>query len=769
MAFLYFPLGAAVFYAFRYFPYLTTIGLAVSVAFLLRKRHFLFAGVLLFGVLYALIRQGDSIAAHGPSAGRPVSAKGVFTSAPKTTGLRAPTILGLRAPTILGLRAPTSGEGFSQGFKVGSIKDLKTGRTLHPGETLTVFSDREFEQGRRYRLKVIIKKPERLNPGDYSRPYAVLMDVIETGGVSRLEAMRARLNALFMERFGPERAGLLMALTTGERRFVSEGLMESFNSAGLTHLLSISGTHFGLMSILLFSVFRLSLRLLPYRQFERLTVYITPNQMSIALALPVMLFYLGISGGSVPAVRSFVMINIFLVGLAIGRKSQWLISLAIAASLLTLWRPDVLLDLSFLMSFSAVLFIGYFAVEGRRRPGFFKRTLVVTVSALLGVAPLVAYFFHRLSLVSPVSNLIVTPLVGFALVPASIAASFCYIAFGAFPAGRLIGWGSDLSVYLTSALGSLPFSEVKIPAFPVFIVLVYYACFFLYMTSKRKYILALPLIAVLLYIGFASAEKRSLTVTFLDAGRGDSSVVELPDGKALVVDTGISGRQTKAYLDYRAIKDIDALVLSHSHADHTGGAGYLIGRYRVKEVWDNGRLSYPEGLSKDIRLRSPKRGDFLDAGDYRIYVLHPYKEFYCGGDEDSEENNHSLVIKVEGKRGFLFTGDIETEAQDDMARLGKWLRCDLLKAPHHGSSGSAHEGFLNAVSPEVAIVTGKKLSPRMKAALKDAKVFFTAEGAVKIEDRPEGLRIKRFTDSGLKRTKTLYGELENLKRLFAVW
>jgi len=114
------------------------------------------------------------------------------------------------------------------------------------------------------------------------------------------------------------------------------------------------------------------------------------------------------------------------------------------------------------------------------------------------------------------------------------------------------------------------------------------------------------------------------------------------------------------------------LTLTHSHPDHAGGLAYLLERFAVKEVWDNGRIDYPEGIFRFQKRQILERGDVIESGQYTIQVLHPYPEFSTQeGDEYEEDNNSSLVIRISGKgHSFLFAGDIEEDAEDDLSHVG---------------------------------------------------------------------------------------------------
>jgi competence protein ComEC len=274
------------------------------------------------------------------------------------------------------------------------------------------------------------------------------------------------------------------------------------------------------------------------------------------------------------------------------------------------------------------------------------------------------------------------------------------------------------------------------------------------------------------------SEGKDLSITFVDVGQGDSAVIELPDSKTVVVDTGRTGKETAAFLRYRGKKDIDALVLTHNHPDHTGGMEYLLKKYDVKEIWDNGRMSYPDGMHINARHRMLERGDTVEADGYRIAVLHPYEEFYTLSENSySEENSASLVLKVTGKaRSVLFAGDIEEESEEDIAHLKIWLPSDAIKIPHHGSRTSALDDFIAAVSPSIAVISvGRDNSfghPSQETLekLESKSIFRTdLDGAIKIVERGDKLLVKTCREFIFEKADDFAMEKGNIRKLFTVW
>jgi competence protein ComEC len=782
--FISFLTGVILFYSFQYFPFSTIFISILSSAYLLVKKKFFLMLVIISAIAFAFIR-------HEPVRDMDyikdkVAVRGVFESNPVRTD---------------------SGM-FRQNLNIESAMNIKTGESLKElaGHEIILLSDREFNPGTECEITIkFLKDRTRLNPGDLNRNelYATLSGIYDTekrkiSVYSKIQDYRYRLNKYIEENFKKDSGALIASITTGQRANINEKLRDAFNATGLAHILSISGTHFGLFSLFLFGVFKFLIKTFPYRILQRLTIFLTPSQAAAILCLPFMLAYLCLSGGSIPAVRSFIMINFFLLGFIISRKGFWLNSLLFAAFILTVWEPEVIFSLSFLLSFLAVLFIGFFVGNREREGGqarlhsggqahdedrrvlrYIKNAVLLTLSASIGTAPLVAYHFHYFSIISPLSNLFLAPFIGFILIPLSIVSSFLFIITGHYTLTPIVSTISDVSISLVKLLSNIPFADIKIPAFPPIIVLLFYTGFiFYFLSNKKRDTLIIPLVPIIIYFSLSIFEKKELTITYLDVGQGDSSVIELPDRKTVVIDTGKTGRETASFLKYRGKEMINAVILSHVHFDHTGGLDYLIKRFKVKELWDNGRLIFTENFLANIKHRRLNRGDMIEGKGYSIYVFHPYPEFYTMyGNENIEADNDSLVLKIEGKNeSFLFTGDIEEEAEEDVLHLGKWLKSNIIKVPHHGSKTSAYKPFFEAISPHIAIISVGRDNPfghphqEMLDTLQGVMTFRTDhDGAIKIRESEQGLVIKTFKNFQFQRAKSLKEEMKNIKRLFETW
>ncbi|OLD66611.1 MAG: hypothetical protein AUI33_10825 [Ignavibacteria bacterium 13_1_40CM_2_61_4] len=258
-------------------------------------------------------------------------------------------------------------------------------------------------------------------------------------------------------------------------------------------------------------------------------------------------------------------------------------------------------------------------------------------------------------------------------------------------------------------------------------------------------------------------------MTFLDVGQGDAALVELPDGKAILIDSGpestsgnAGARFIEPYLRRRGIRRLDDIVLSHPHSDHLGGIPYLLRHVAVDRVADAGSWAHSvlfrEYLHCIDSLRIPRKlvrgGSRIEEFEgIRLYALHPSAGFIPRDTTTrSNLNNQSLVLKlVYGRSSLLLAGDAEREAEDRMiGTYGSFLKSDVLKTGHHGSLTSSSDRFLDLVKPAIAVVSvGARNKFRLPSAIvlrrlsdRGTHFFRTDEsGAVVIESDGEGWTV----------------------------
>lgn len=672
----------------------------------------------------------------------------------------------------------------------------------HIPKEFNIVSKAEFRAGvpETLALKMITPR-QRMNPGAWKRDvYARLGNRggnVDSGQYRQYESklkvpLKARLARLRQglgqeidASLSSEKASLIKAMTIGQRAGMDEEMKSDFRRAGLAHLMSISGTHFGFFAAAVFFAIRSLISRLPHHVLLRLTLRLGPNEAAALMTLPGMLFYLGISGGSPPSIRAAVMTGLFLLGLLMSARGGWKPFLAAAAFVLTLMEPSVVSSASFLLSFSAVLFIGFalrgpdnFMPEpeksgkaGRLLRSIILRPVQLTLAATFGVLPLLIHWFHEISLISPLANVLATPLAGFLVVPLSIVGAVSYALGGPFITAPLVDPLAGLLMKVANLSSSPAWAAVSVPPMPPALIALYYACVLPWLVLRRRrliWLCLLPIAAYAMLWASASMSKKT-SVTFLDTGRSDAAIVELPGRRAVVVDTGYTGTPASLYLRHMGIKKIEAVVLTHNHHDHTGGAPRLARYNTIKEVWDNGMIKIMPEL-KGIPQKKLEAGRRLGLpGGAFIDVLHPSGDFDPDLRGRDRTNNNSLVLRLAtpGGGSALFTGDIKAEAVEYLRRTQvDALKSAVLKMPHHGKQPDNSHMMVGLSQPEVAVVTG----PDDMSAGGMGVLSTGTHGAIKVDitgPEPEVKTYKEF--AMMKSPPTIKDELDNLIKLFKTW
>lgn len=202
-----------------------------------------------------------------------------------------------------------------------------------------------------------------------------------------------------------------------------------------------------------------------------------------------------------------------------------------------------------------------------------------------------------------------------------------------------------------------------------------------------------------------------MSVHFLDVGQGDCSLIIMPTGETMLIDTSTKDQADVIleYIDYYKIKKIDYLVLTHPHADHIGSAPKIIssldiGTVMMPDATTNTRI-FEQTLNaidaKNLEITIPKPGDEFKLGEASITILGPV-------DNTDDLNNMSIVLRLDyGKTSFLFTGDAEHYSESLMLSKHKAsaFKADVLKIGHHGSSTSTSSKFLSAIDPDYAVIS----------------------------------------------------------------
>ncbi len=506
------------------------------------------------------------------------------------------------------------------------------------------------------------------------------------------------------------------AVSLGEKAWMQNEWKQLFQEGGIAHMIAVSGLHISLIGMCFFRLLR--------RMGRGYIFSAVPSGLAVfAYAL--------MTGFAVSAFRACVMFLIWLGAQAAGRKYDMPTGAAVAAAVLLITEPGALTQSSFLLSFGAVLSLGILAPR-LSKPGLAVWNGLSSSAAIcLGTLPVTLWFFYQFAPWSVLVNLAVVPLMSVLMVSGLTA---CAVGLFCVPAGIFIGAPVHYLLMLFEALCGieqrLPLGVLVMGRPSVLSIVFYYVLLFAAFGWRGRRIWTFAgkgcLIACALFL-LSFHPRSAASVTCLDVGQGDSSLLRFADGTNCLIDAGSSSEdrvweyRIGPAVKYYGIRELDYVFLSHGDSDHTNGIlEYLesfspgFGGKNAHGVSIRNLVLPPTADPADfeeirkgaeragIPVLKLEAGGLIAAGgraDWSLSCLAPSS--LCG-----EKNEDSMVLLLRsGDFRMLFTGDLEGNAEDKLAASGADLSADVLKVGHHGSKGASKEPFLAAVNPAVGIIS----------------------------------------------------------------
>lgn len=207
-------------------------------------------------------------------------------------------------------------------------------------------------------------------------------------------------------------------------------------------------------------------------------------------------------------------------------------------------------------------------------------------------------------------------------------------------------------------------------------------------------------------------ENSNFEVHFIDVGQADSALIEC-DGKTMMIDGGnvADSNVVAAYLKKEDVTELNYVVCSHAHEDHVGGLSGALSVTKADNIYapktETNTKAYKNFKKKaeeqNVEIKHPNIGDEIQLGSSTVEFLGPVDE------NGKDLNSTSIVLKITyGNTSFLFTGDAESDEEEEILNSGADLKSTVLKVGHHGSRTSTSYPFLREVMPQYAVISVEK-------------------------------------------------------------
>lgn len=665
----------------------------------------------------------------------------------------------------------------------------------------------EVRPGQVWEMSLKLSRPNTLmNPGGFDNESYLFRDNIRAIGSvvgnpilreqeqhtlqSFIQSWRHDIRKNLQLYWGDKRYGaVLIALVIGDQQGISKQDWQLFNRSGMTHLVSISGSHITMLSGLVTLLSLWALKQCSW-QGSLLSNRYDISAWAYGFGVVTALLYCLLAGWGIPAQRTFLMLLLSYIFYLLQRPIALYQLFIMTAIIVLILDPWTILSTGFYLSFAAVAVLHILLNRLRQRQcrpsskqgvlywHMLKDWAVVQGVITLALAPFLMYFFHQISLISPMVNAYAVVSVGLVITPMALLLALFSVVFEpnvylhhlALISHHLFAWVMELTQYLAQ----LPWASLEVSIVPMWVrVLSGLGILVLLLPRGIPYrYLALAFVIPAFFSWQNNLREGEWKALFFDIGQAGAVLVKTKN-HTLLFDTGVrrsadedSGeRVILPSLRALGINVIDTLVVSHADIDHSGGLATLIQSIWVKKAYASFQLD--DFLDREERLLGQKIESLNPLLSYercavgQQFVIDKVSFRFLNSVTDTiplkSTNHQSCILAIEGQyHRLLLTGDILAEQEQQLYQSTAFSPpYQIVQVPHHGSKSSSSQEFINEVQAKYAIAQTayknrfKHPHPQIKERWQQQGVVFlnTAEtGAVEALSTMLSLQVHSFRE-----------------------
>ena len=521
--------------------------------------------------------------------------------------------------------------------------------------------------------------------------------------IKLFNSIRKKIKECYQQNLKKEYADLLCGLTIGDKSNIDKDVIEKYRDASLSHVLAISGAHFAYIILCL----------------QILNKKLKRKRVGQIITLLGIIFFIELTNSTPSVIRAGIMAIMPIIASIVHRKNDFWTTLCFSILVQFIINPYVIFDIGFQLSYGGV--IGIVCFYERIQKIIKLKIISVCLSANVVIIPIMMYQFQTISFSFLISNFLATILLG-----PIVILGFLSVIFRV----KIVFWLLNLLLFLfrknAEICSSIPFAKLYIIRPTLISIVLYYLFIFnirLHKVYTKKLIALFIILSVIFNLNYEliiANIKDEILLNFVDVRQGDCCLIRY-EGKTIIIDGGGSDDNYDVgksillpYLLTKKINKIDYMFISHMDSDHCKGLFYVANNIKVEKIiiglqaeeYTNLKTIKKIAEDKNIKIVIVQAGDIINISKIKVTVLWPIKELMIN---ENGINNNSLVFRIDFKKNsFLFTGDIEKEAEEKILDIYKYnskiLDVDVLKVGHHGSKTSSIDNFILATSPKIALI-----------------------------------------------------------------